>query len=1032
MKSRKKKGSIPVLISLAVILMGVMFYGLGQYFLQQQILTQERVKLANMNKKAVGLIESHIAQSQNKLQFLFSTPPIAGIARAINNGDIDPLDGTTSEQWKVRLHTILKAFIKTNPEIRQIRLIGQADNGKELVRVEKLNNQVVVTPEGLLQEKGREGYFQAVANLEANQNYTSDITLNREFGVIDTPVWPTYRVAQPVYGESNVFFGMLILNVDVSELIRMVQQELVQSGLDFYLLNSQGFFISAPDTSLLFGFDLDQPQATWQTLTDNSLLPRSDTVAPVSIAGGQGHVSSHKITLSTPEERALYVVTVLPETTLSELWLQQRLVFVMLLIFLFSVVILVIYAYQRYANKILNLYNDQSRYEAVIAGSSDAIVVLDRLGFIQEWNEAAAFLFGMDDTQAKDRSLFELLVAEDASEMFSVETLAEVIDKKTPTSLEIKTTNFASNTNYLVVSLSPVIPKNKGMTAHVSAIIRDITEKRVNQLQIVGLNASLEQQVQDRTKQLEAVSIEAKKANQTKSHFVANISHEIRTPLNGIGGMLELLTREPLSAKQEAYLKMAKNSVATLTVLINDLLDLSKMESGKLDIEPASFNLLETSSVVISSLALKAHEKGLNLMLDWAEVRHENIISDGYRIKQILVNLLANAIKFTEKGQIVVSLSTRLAPDNEHVFIEIAVKDTGIGITEEQQTRLFQPFSQANSSIEKDFGGTGLGLSISKELAKLLGGEIAVSSEIGRGTTFTFMLTAPLEQQVKNKTIGSLLSGRRCLLVMAEQDESDTLIRQLHAWGALALASDSIEDLYTIDPESLPDLIIVDSSLVDGAFERWFDLMKASHRCKLMLLLPSADAPITFKESDDCQHLIKPILPAAFLMAYQGLRHPEQKFSHRQLVNKIAPLAVHTEQSYTVLIVDDNEINRYVAQGMLERLPIQFYTATNGAEAIECLQSLPSEHHIDLILMDCQMPILNGFEATQAIRRGDAGDQVQDVTIIAMTAGAMAGDRDACLQAGMNDFVSKPLDAPQFEHLVLAYLQQRTPANLGT
>lgn len=1018
------KKFLALLVVAGLLVLGVLFYRIGTYFFEEHLFKQQVEKLTQISQKSRAMFEHSVSQSRHKLQFLYSTPPVAGLSRTQLHNDIDPLDGSTTAQWKLRLQTLFSAFLQSNPEIRQIRLIGQADNGKELVRVESQGGRVVVIPDGLLQEKGATDYYQAISQLKPNEDYISDITLNREYGVIDNPIWPTFRVSKPVFDENFVFFGFVIINIDASALIDSLQQEYQLSNFALYMLNTDGYFISAPKNSLTFGFDLERPNATWQKLTNDARLPIFDEVKNLRFEQEDNFMLASKVILSARENRVLYFVSALPAESLAEMWEKQRYYFILLLIILAGVVIVIVYGYQRYVNKLLNLYDDQSRYEAIIAGSSDAIIGIDSDGSILEWNESAAFLFGQNEAQAKRHKIDELIISANQAHALTQEVITSVIKNNAPLSLEIETTNLATKNKFLSISLSPVMQKNRGGNVTVSALVRDITEIRNNQQKIISLNASLETQVQERTQQLEVATAEAMAANQTKSAFVANISHEIRTPLNGIGGMLELLTREPLTDKQKGYLDMAKSSVGTLTVLINDLLDLTKIESGKLDIELASFNLIENISSVIATMALRANEKGLELLFDCAEVKHENIISDGYRIKQILVNLLGNAIKFTEQGQVIVKLATRNSTNQNTALIDISVQDTGIGISQEQQNKLFKPFSQANSSIAKEFGGTGLGLSICRQLANILGGEITMSSVLGQGSMFTLSIKAQVDRNADYKLVGPILSGRRCLLIMSSEQESDILTRQLQAWGALALTSREIEDLYTIEAESLPDLLVLDATLTNSQFGTWLEKTKVTKKCKLLLLLHSYDDKPLIDESEHCVHLIRPLVPLQLLLSYQNLRHPERKRLSNQQTANMAPIAMQEGNNYTVLIVDDNEINRYVAQGILERFAIQFYMATNGAEAIKCLQALNQQGQVDLILMDCQMPVLNGYEATQAIRRGEAGERMQNVPIIAMTAGAMAGDKDACLQAGMNDFIAKPLDASLFEQKVLAYLPE--------
>lgn len=1020
----KNKKLIPlgVFIVLIVITLGV-YWGASR-LLEQQIVHDKTQELTRIHGQTMERLKQSLAESKNKLIFLHSTPPISGLSRSMSHNGIDPLDGTTTAQWKLRLTTIFIGFIQSNPEIRQIRFIGKANNGKELIRVERNANRVVITPEALLQDKGQTDYYSAISGLKDDEVYISDITLNREHEVIDNPMWPTIRFAEPVYDENYQFFGFVIINVDASHLIDFIKQDFKKTVFNLYVLNTDGFFIAAPKQSLTFGFDLNRPLATWNNLTNNAPLPLFDELATVSFDKQQTLVFGNQLVLSRYQDRSLYIVSAISMQHINEILNQQRVYLVLLLALLLVIVIVMVFVYQHYINKLLSLYDDQSRYEAIISGSSDAIINLDINGNILDWNESSTYLFNLSNINAKAITFFDLFKLDNNQQHALSQTVfSEIIEQNTARRIELESTAESGETKFFNLNLSPVLPKNAAIAPSVSALIRDVTESRRNQQKITSLNESLEKQVQQRTKQLEAATAEATAANHTKSAFVANISHEIRTPLNGISGMLELLHREPLSDKQLSYINMAKNSASTLAVLINDLLDMTKIESGKLDIEHASFNLLETVSVVVSTMSLKTSEKGLGLLLDCTGVQHENVISDSHRLKQILVNVLGNAIKFTEKGSITVAVMTKADPSIKNaVYVEVSIKDTGIGITQTNLVKLFKPFTQADNSIEKQFGGTGLGLSISKQLAALLGGDISVSSEIGKGSIFTVKIQAKIDSAIKDKYIGPILAGRDCCVVMPDNSESELVIRQLETWGANVRALSTIEALYQLEGQELPDLLVVDDEKDDANFANWQRKHSADKKCKLLLVTQLSNHAASVTEDENCIHVSRPLLPLDLLISYKMLRHPELKTEHLQTGQDATN--DKNQNHHSVLIVDDNEINRFVAKGLLEQLPINIVTATNGAEAIDYLKGMQDDDSMDLILMDCQMPIMDGFEATKLIRQGGAGQRAKNIPIVAMTAGAMSGDKDSCIQAGMNDFIAKPLDAKSYEQKVMQWLEK--------
>ncbi|WP_127025840.1 ATP-binding protein [Rheinheimera mangrovi] len=1018
--------------SMPFIITAVLFFCVGLLYWTlssngySALVTQKTESLLHNNQSITTSLNTHLNERKQKVRFLHATPPVSGLTRSIPNNDMDEKEGNSTEQWKKRLKTIFAAYLQTNPDIKQIRLIGAQNNGKEIVRVERQQGRIVVTPDELLQEKGDTSYFKQIEKLRGDGEYISDITLNREYGVVENPIWPTFRIAKTVYDENADFFGFVIINFDARPLLTALKNTMTDAAEQLYILNTEGYFIDAPNPAITFGFDLEQPEAQWKYLSKGSPLPPQNKVVTFEFAAEPHYMTAGKLVLSAKENRHLHLISALPESALQQAWSQQRQNILLLLTSVFALTSLIIYGYQKYLNKVLKLYDDQSRYEAIVSGSSDAIINIDLNGNILNWNTSASYLFGLSEAAAKRKKLHQLIQAVNVQQQLDQALLKKVVANATPINLELETLSDSGKQQTLSISLSPVVPKNSGSEPSVAALVRDITEARLNQKKIVAVNESLEKQVAERTKELELATEQALAANKTKSAFVANISHEIRTPLNGIGGMLELLARENLTDKQQSYLTMAKGSVSTLTVLINDLLDLSKIESGKLDIEYAEFNLIEMASSVMATMTHKAQEKGLSLYLDSTAVRYEHLISDAYRLKQVLINLIGNAIKFTEQGYVSLVISSTLLNDKAQIQVEIT--DTGIGISPEQKEKLFRPFTQANSSIAKTFGGTGLGLSICKQLVHLLGGEIKVSSQPGQGSTFSFQLPAEIDHNADYKVVGPLLLGVKTGLLLPEGTDKQLLIQQLRVWKAEIIELDTLQDAYSSKINKLPELLIVQNSRIDADFTAWQQQQLVHNKCKLILLCDDlSDEHYLMAEHEACVHLNKPVLPLQFLAAYNKLQQSvlTERARLQQVVTTPHQADTRETETFRVLVADDNEINRVVAKGLLEKYPVETLMAKNGAEAVELLKEMQSDHQVHLVLMDCQMPVLSGFEATAMIRQGAAGAVFQNIPIIAMTAGAMSGDRDSCLQAGMNDFISKPIDPDAFEEKVMLWLNKK-------
>ncbi|MEO9654792.1 ATP-binding protein [Marinomonas sp.] len=1017
---------LPISAFVIALLCSGVFYFIFSWYIEKNVIEQQSQVLQQVNHNGVTNFERRISQARNKINFLHTIPAVR-LFTEMYEKDIDENSAQDESSVKSLIEEILIAFTLANPEIRQIRIIGEHQSGKELLRIERRGDNVNAVSSDLLQEKSDTDYFKEISKVSPNEEYLSDITLNREYGEVEEPIWPTYRIAKPIYDKKFNYFGFIIINIDATALLQLLHEDIRGTGLSLFILNNEGYFVDSPYSELNFGFDLDKKDAKWTTLTNTQTLPISNKIIQTNfIDRTDYYLYGSKLMLSTREGRSIYLVTGISEDNISALLNQRKQSILYLMMGVFVLVIIFIYIYQRQINRRLSLYDDQSRYEAIVTGSSDAIISTDKFGKILSWNESASYLFGLNENQAKQSKIFDYLKSEANEQPISEGLLTDIISAKRSVTLEVQVAASSNTVQILSINLSPVVPSNTAIAPTVAALIRDITESRKNEQQIAAINDSLEKQVEERTRQLELATNEAMKANETKSAFVANISHEIRTPLNGIGGMLELLSREQLSQKQLGYLNMAKGSVSTLTVLINDLLDLTKMESGKLDIAIEPMNIIETVSDVVSSMSMKAQEKGLALYLDCTKAQCEHLVSDGYRIKQILINMIGNAFKFTESGSVTVKINSyRNRLNDNRVVVDILVIDTGIGISLDQQQKLFKPFTQANNSIAKTFGGTGLGLSICKQLALLLDGDIQVNSVVNQGSTFSLSLQADLDKQAEPKAVGPLLLGVKCHILLEDKNENAILVSQFKAWKAEVTTGSRLQELYGLQEQALPQMLVLETSMVDKPFIDWFSNSVEHHKCKLLLVnSENQDAFCSLSELTNVCYLDHPVLPIELLSSYSQMLKIEEVPGWVAVESHVEQKVIDKQKSYQVLVVDDNEINRFVAQGLLEKYPIQVHNAKNGADAISLIQSLPDDEEIDLILMDCQMPVMNGFETTELIRQGAIGDKLKHVPIVAMTAGAMSGDRDSCLESGMDDFIAKPLEPASFEKKVMQWLEQ--------
>jgi PAS domain S-box-containing protein len=914
--------------------------------------------------------------------------------------------------------------------------------GEEISRVQRDGGEPQIVPRSKLRNSGQRIYFKRAMTLASGEVLASAFDLLMDGDKIRQPPHPTLRLCIPVFDKKGARRGVFIINFEGERILEKFRTEASNSAGQIQLINQEGFWLKGPSRDDEWAFMYPEkkdrtfgqkyPQA-WLAVSTAEVgklyTPRGffafQTVSPLDV-GDEVPANS-----TSPAKRKTYgpqsydwkIVSVVANTVLDSKSANMRMR--LMVIDALGLIIALWTSWNVGRSRVSRerAARAMERQAELLDLAQDAIVVQNLKHTILYWNAGAERLYGWSRDEVMGLNYGTVLRPATDTPWSSV---YESLLTKGQWSGEA-TTVHRDGTQIVSLNRLTLQRDPRGNPAAVMSIATDIRERK---------RAEAE---------LHAAKEAAEAASRAKSEFLAVMSHEIRTPMNGVIGMAGLLLDTQLSLEQREYAETVRQSADALLTIINDILDFSKIEAGKLVIEPIPCDLRLAVEEIAELMASKAHEKGIDMILRYSPDAPRRVVCDPGRIRQILINLVGNAIKFTAKGHVYVSVVCEEKTAGQ-ARLFFSVEDTGIGIPADKLGQIFERFAQADTSTTRQFGGTGLGLAISKQLAELMGGTMSVESRAGEGSQF--WMTLPLSLDVPPEEAEpphADLSGARVLGVDDNPTNLFVLREQLNSWGLrndmCSCAEDALRILRAAASAGDPyHIAVLDQQMPGMDGETLGGLIKAAPELQSTLLVMLTSLGLRgdaarMKALGFAAYLTKPTRQSQLLDALATVWSARSKVKPAQLVTRhtlaearaASPAAPPPQPEAQrnaaavrgrILVVEDNVVNQRVASRLLEKMGFRVDLAANGGEAVEMIELLP----YDAVFMDCQMPEMDGYQATREIRNREGNGKHR--VIIAMTANAMQGDREKCLAAGMDDYISKPIRAPDLAGVLTRHLPQ--------